>query len=664
MAALNLWGHEEPRCNTALDPGLPGRMTSYAPPLSGASAGSDDELAMDLSEDSLEDEPKPLLDYLREGLKELHQKQLLCDTTIVVGGERFPCHRMLLAAINPYFRAMFSSSFRESQDGEVLLEDMDPDIFQMLVDYYYTEEIELTPDTVKDLFVAASRLQILPLLESCSRFLLEQISVENCLSLYQLGYAHGDQTLLHQAKNLVVLHFRRLSVEDQSFLNLYPSTVTSIISWDSLMVASELTIYRAVWRWVTAQGTSRLPSLGLLLGHVRLPLLTPEELKEVQSELAAYRNLRLRWKRLNWQERLRESGCLRQGMFNTCIVCVDLFSMEGPELKTKDFQVACFDPQTETWEKLPLLKCLYCARCVAVEDKLYVTGGVHTDDTYSDTLHEYSSLRGRWTQLPSMSVARASHGFLACGQHLYAMGGWCRYEHYLDSGERFDLSEKTWTRIRRMPFTLSHFASVAFRDRLYLIGGVTDSMGSWYASRKVLIYDTSADLWTQMFLDKECYWSGAVAMNNGIYVIGGYFRGRVRHRNERWPDAGNLHCSRKCFFLREDGKMDKNVHIPRLPTELAGAGVVRWKNRIYVLGGENTYLYNELEGGNDEEYYNTVYYWEPGATKWTLCKDRLPYTSWGLSGFGCTTMKVPRRPILELFRKTSVALTAIDVVRT
>lgn len=77
--------------------------------------------------------------------------------------------RMLLAAINPYFRAMFSNSFRESQDGEVLLEDMDPSIVQAVVNYYYTEEIMLLPETAQDLFVAASRLQILPLLESCSR---------------------------------------------------------------------------------------------------------------------------------------------------------------------------------------------------------------------------------------------------------------------------------------------------------------------------------------------------------------------------------------------------------------------------------------------------------------------------------------------------------------
>ncbi|KAJ7306488.1 hypothetical protein JRQ81_009843 [Phrynocephalus forsythii] len=400
---------------------------------------------LDQYEDVMGDEPKPLHQYIREGLQQLHQDHLLCDTTIVAKGERFPCHRMLLSAINPYFRAMFSNPFRESQDGEVLLPDIDPSVIQAVLNYCYTEQITLTPGTAQDLFVAASRFQILPLLESCSRFLLEHLSPENCLSLYELGYAHGDLTLLQEAKNLVNVHFKRLSQEDKTFLDLNPSTLANIISLDSLAISSELIVYRAVWRWVTAQSAVRLPFLGQLLSHVRFPLLTEEELREVQADVTRYRELRLRWKRLNRQERLRESRGLRRGMYVTSIVCVDLFNMEGPELKTKDFQVGYYDPQAETWGKLPLLKCLYCARCVAVGDKLYVTGGVHTDDTYSNTLHEYSPLRGRWTELPSMSVARASHGFLACNQRLFAVGGWCKYEDYLSTGECFDLAEKSWS---------------------------------------------------------------------------------------------------------------------------------------------------------------------------------------------------------------------------
>ncbi|XP_042334581.1 kelch-like protein 13, partial [Sceloporus undulatus] len=444
-------------------------------------------------------------------------------------------------------------------------------------------------------------------------------------------------------------------------LDLNPSTLISIISSDGLVVSSEFVVYRAVWRWVRAQNTIRFPFLGQLMASVRLPLLTQEELREVQAELTCFRDIRLQWRRLNRQQRLQKSRGLRRGMYASWIVCVDLFNMEGPELKTKDFQVACYDPQTDTWDKLPLLKCLYCARCVAVGEKLYVTGGVHTNDTYSDHLHEFNPLRGRWTQLPSMSVPRASHGFLACNQKLFAVGGWRKYEEYLATGECYDLATGSWSPIAKMPFSLSHFACAVLKNKIYLIGGVTDSVRSWYASRKVLIYEIGSDLWSQVFLDNECYWSGAVAMNNGIYVIGGYYRSRVRYHSERWPDAGNPRCTRKCFFLDENGKVDKSVSIPRLPIELAGAGVVRWKNRIYVLGGENTYLYNNLDGEMKEEYYNTVYYWEPGATKWVLCQERLPFTRWGLSGFGCTTMKLPKKPILDLFRKPAVALTAIEV---
>lgn len=186
---------------------------------------------------------------------------------------------------------------------------------------------------------------------------MEHLSSENCLRLYELGYAHNDPALFQEAKVLVNLYFRRLSQEDKSFLDLNPSTLTSIISSDGLVVSSEFVVYRAVWRWVRAQDTSRFPFLGQLMASVRLPLL---------------------------------------------------------------------------------------ARCVAVGDKLYVTGGVHTNHTYSDHLHEFNPLRGRWTQLPSMSVPRASHGFLACNQKLFAVGGWRKYEEYPATGECYDLATGSW----------------------------------------------------------------------------------------------------------------------------------------------------------------------------------------------------------------------------
>lgn len=489
------------------------------------------------------------------------------------------------------------------------------------------------------------------------RCLLEPVSVESCLGLYELGYTLGDQDLKEEAKALVSAHFHHLSENNQSFLYLSPNTLLSLVSLDSLEVSSELIVFQAIWRWMMAQVSSRVPFLQDLLAHVRFPLLTPKELQVIQSELSRYPELRLLWKRLDWQARLQWSRGLRRGMYDNYIVCI--FKTESLDLKSKDFLAACYNPQTETWRKLPLFKSLDFARCVAVGDKLYVNGGIHANYLYSDTLHEFSPLHGSWTQLPSMSVARASHGFLECNEKLYAFGGWRDYEDYLDSAECFDLVEKEWTPLAKMPFAVSHFASAVLKGKLYVIGGITDSEGSWYLSRNILIYDVSDDSWSQVLFKHECYWSGAVAANEGIYVIGGYIRSRINDLSMWWAKSKILHCSRQCFLLGENGKEIKWVSVPDLPVELAGAGVARWKNRIYVLGGENTYPIGDVE----DKYYNTVFYWEPGDSKWTQCRKRLPFPSWTFRGFGCTTMNMPKKPIKDLFQQPSFALIAIEPLK-
>ncbi|CAM5166183.1 unnamed protein product, partial [Eretmochelys imbricata] len=146
--------------------------------------------------------PKPL--ELSKGLKQLYQHQLLCDAMLVCEGRRFSCHRLssltnvhdreallahdgiyhigrcvgeqasdsvadrvLLAAVSPYFKDVFTSFGKESQGGEVVLQDMAPFIFQSILQYIYTEELSLTLETAPELFAAASKLQIRPLVEIC-----------------------------------------------------------------------------------------------------------------------------------------------------------------------------------------------------------------------------------------------------------------------------------------------------------------------------------------------------------------------------------------------------------------------------------------------------------------------------------------------------------------
>ncbi|CAM4652326.1 unnamed protein product [Lepidochelys olivacea] len=470
-------------------------------------------------EENMVNAPKLLEYFMREGLKQLYQDHLLCDATTVAEGKKFPCHRLLVAAVSPYFKGIFTSSFKESQDGEVVLQDMASSIVQTILNYLYMGEISLTKESAQGLFVAASRLQVLPLLEICTteynRFLVENVSIESCLVYYALAYAHNNEALLGVAMNLITANFGHLSKEEDDFLHLDLSTLVSIISLDGLMVTSELVIYQAVKRWMRFQTTER-SLLIELMKHIRFLLLSQDEVREVQSDWERCLDVQMWQKKLDSKDGPFDSRALRQGMYNECIVCVGLSRWVSKWMENEEFHVCYFDPRKENWEKLPALNSLYSPACVAVGDKLYVSGGTLRDKSHSDALHKYDFLKGQWIHLPPMSVPRTSHGFLACNQKLYALGGCCRFQNYLGSAECFDLMEKTWTPISRLPFALSCSASAVLKDKLYLIGGERKNNLFPEMYKGVLIYDVNSGTWTQVPLTVECCFAGAVPMNNGI----------------------------------------------------------------------------------------------------------------------------------------------------
>ncbi|XP_029475707.1 kelch-like protein 3 isoform X2 [Rhinatrema bivittatum] len=579
-------------------------------------------------------------DCVIQGLKQLYQAQVLCDASLVVGGRCFPCHRVVMAAVSPYFQAMFSSPLKESRDGEVQLQDVSPSVIQDVLTYIYTGQVMLTLHTAEQLFSTASRLQVLPLLDHCCRFFVRSLSLQNCLEIYALAFSHNKQCLLHVALTYVSQNLCQIS-EEEDFLHLDLPTLISIISSDSLVVSSELDVYRAACRWWNSQPEDHRPLFEELMQYIRVPLLTPSEFAEVSKDcvLDAKAN-EIASLQLGSEERSRGSlPALRQGMYHEKIVCVDLQVREDLRLKDHDFHVDCYDPFLGEWEKLAALKSLMCPGCVAVGNRLYVAGGIHQDDSISDTFHEFNSVTTQWTEGPSMSMHRSMHGFLACKQKLFALGGW-NGSSVLDSAECFDLLQKAWTPISKLPLGLQLFSSAVLKSKLYLIGGETMADGHKQNFQGLLIYDTDSNSWAQLPLGVVSVSAGAVAMDNGIYVIGGYSPSKARHRPGNPLATPVLHATTRCFFIREEGSIDWDRIVPALPEKTGGAGVVRWKRRIYVLGGEN-----------GSRFYKAIYYWQPGDATWTTCKEKLPVSYSGVSQFGCATLNIPNQCIQSLIKR-------------
>jgi BTB/POZ domain len=63
--------------------------------------------------------------------------QTFADVTLKVNDREFKAHKLILAATNPVFEAMFKEGTKEHQDNYVNIEDMDSDVFEVFLCYLY-----------------------------------------------------------------------------------------------------------------------------------------------------------------------------------------------------------------------------------------------------------------------------------------------------------------------------------------------------------------------------------------------------------------------------------------------------------------------------------------------------------------------------------------------
>ncbi|XP_077207624.1 kelch-like protein 24 isoform X2 [Paroedura picta] len=601
---------------------------------------SDEE---DSTEKSLRSHEAYLCQGESQGLRQLYQAQQLCDVTLEAEGKSFPCHQMLLASVSPFFRDIFINS-NGLQNKEFQLKDVTSSTLQSLLNYLYTEELSLTLETAQDLFTAAGKLQILPLKEIAGRFLEKNIALKNCLSLYRLAHEHSHQALLQAASAYISQHFGALS-KKEDFLSLEYNPLVNLLHSDKLEVASELTIYQAIRFWAESATSTRLPLFKELLGHVRFPLMTPGEVLEVQADVSEYyRHLRLRWKELDGAGRLLESGGLRKGMWDNCFVCVELHENWTQDSESPYSYLHCFEPLTEKWKIMPPLRYLSYSGCASLDFRLYLSGGQTGDCTFVDSLYEYNSLTGQWTQLLSMSTPRAVHPFLSCNQKLYALGG-CGDAGPLTSAEAYSVNQNSWAPIASLPLALMYPASAVLNNKLYLVGGKASRN-----YRGLLIYDTTTDWWNEVLMEFACYGAAAVSVGTGMYVIGGYTEERGRFLAYNAVATEEIPFSTKgSFYLHDDGQVDWEVTIPELPAALAFACAVEQDGKIYLLAGKD-----------DNRSYNTCYTWVPQDTSWTQRPEAIPTTNEGRI-FSCAILKVPKQPIQLLLLETSPALVVVGV---
>ena len=152
----------------------------------------------------------------------------------------------------------------------------------------YYDEVQLTMRTGPEVLFLARKYLIPSLAETCIEFILENLTIENTLSVldhcFLLGVTKG---LENQCWKVIDKHASEVSNHD-SFIEIDHGTLTSFLSRDTL-VAKEIQLFQAAVRWagqecrrlsipLTAESKRRV--LGDAFYAIRFPLMTVQEFTE------------------------------------------------------------------------------------------------------------------------------------------------------------------------------------------------------------------------------------------------------------------------------------------------------------------------------------------------------------------------------------------------
>ncbi|XP_014851568.1 PREDICTED: kelch-like protein 41 [Poecilia mexicana] len=477
---------------------------------------------------------------LQDGLKELLNENKLIDCVLKVGDRSIPSHRLILAACSPYFRELFFSVDGKEEDRkEVVLENLDPNVMEVIVNYLYSAEIDINDNNVQDIFVVANRFQIPSVFTVCVNYLQKSLTKKSCLAIYRLGLMLNCARLAMAARDYIADRFETIS-KDEDFLDLAPPEIFAIIGTDALNVEKEEAVFEALMRWIRKDKEKRAKSLDEAFEYIRFRLLPekyfkekvekdelikadPELLKKIKVIKEAFAG-KLPEKKKGSGDAEGDEGTLPGYLNNS-----PRYGMHAKDviIMINDTAAVAYDGQENECflaamsERIPRNH----VSLVTKKNNLYVLGGLFADEEDKENplqcyFYQLDSLAAEWLALPPMPSPRCLFAMGEFENLIFAVAGKdLQSNESHDTVMCYDTEKMKWTETKKLPVKIHGHCVVSENGLVYCLGGKTDENK---ATNKMFAYNHKRSEWKEvasMKTPRSMF--GAVIHKGKLIVAGG-----------------------------------------------------------------------------------------------------------------------------------------------
>ncbi|XP_067908458.1 kelch repeat and BTB domain-containing protein 12 [Heterodontus francisci] len=543
--------------------------------------------------------------YLLHQITKMKDSDELTDVVLVAEGSKFPCHRLLLAAFSPYFRAMFTCGLVECSQREVVLRDVQSESVATILNYMYHADLCLTNSNVQGVATMAYFLQMEAIFMACQKYMMEHMDASNCLGIYYFAKQLAAEDLSEQASKYLHQHFAEVCLQEE-VLEIEEHQLLPLLCSDDLNISREESILDLVLRWVNHNQSSRAVHLVELMRQVRLVLISPTFLKEtlkrntvLPSNVECYNMIQVAIDTIQAQK--HPSFSLRYGMENTdLLLCI---GNNGHGIKSRHSSYTetnyCYAPRTKRsyyivsprhGEALGYV----CTGVVTENNDIILTGEAGANKLSRQKMKNVEIVRyhvrgnQHWEKLCSapfreLYTVGTVHG------NLYLIGGQMKLKgKYVITNcvDKYILETGEWRSVAPLPLSLACHAAVTVHNQIYVLGGWTPQMDfpddePDRLSNRMFRYDPGRDKWTECGpMEFSKYRFSTTVLNNEIYVLGGIgCYGADRGQARRCLDAVEIYNPDGDFWRKGP---PLPTPILSLRTNSTNAGVV--DDRLYVCG--------------------------------------------------------------------------------
>ncbi|KAJ8967302.1 hypothetical protein NQ314_002954 [Rhamnusium bicolor] len=411
--------------------------------------------------------------------KELRLKSQLCDGIVKCNdGIDFKIHRAILAAVSPYFKALFTNSInRDQAEATEARVDISGDIFKILLNYAYTGTCTIDNRNVKDLLKYADQYQILDVVQLCCSYLMEELCPSNCLEILKFANQYFCKDLEQRGRLFIRHNFMKLLKESHEFYHITVQHLEEILRDDELNVKTEETVFESIKMWINYSPLKRKEHLFNLLKCVRLGTLSYESVQQISKWHLIETDVECKEYIMDILAVLGGLGqeddvdYINNYLFRPRIPFTVLFAVGGWSAGSPTNFLETYDSRADRWlfsvdtDTSPRA---YHGLCT-LNGLIYMIGGFDGND-YFNTVRCFDPLAHKWCERSCMYYPRCYVSVVVHDGKIYAMGGY-NGRTRMNSAELYDTEKNQWELIAPMQKQRSDASAAAVRDKIYIVGG-------------------------------------------------------------------------------------------------------------------------------------------------------------------------------------------------